>query len=400
MLLCLSVVKKLCLLSYFAVGVVAERYGEQLGQSLQNEIKSYSAGDLVLQGQFVLQRPLSATTEAATEFTVARGLDDDFQRTIKLGQGGFGTAWLATSMVNAEFEGGPVVEGQKVVVKLLPKDKAEGEIQGCELAMKLQKDSSKVRAQLYGAQGRYAQRLMRCFVHNYQDAEQQVEVVLEYGGARDLAKWLVAENPSQEQKESVLRQILEAVMYLSVQDPPLIHHDLKPENIVLQDDSEPPVATLVDFGTMFQATEDTMWESVPGTVGYIPPGISDGVPSFQQPVWSYDMYSTGKIAEFLKVGSMMAVVRLQSPDPQARPSPQLLLDGIKSEGEMDTNEKLAGELKEKASPDKLAPALVPGVAEQQVAGTPLPCCKDIVGIVKRRVMETDGKCRYDDASCQ
>jgi hypothetical protein len=65
-------------------------------------------------------------------------------------------------------------------------------------------------------------------------------------------------------------ELLEIMAYLHGLDPPVIHRDIKPDNIVLGDDGRP---SLVDFGAVREVVRLTMrgGSTIIGTYGYMPP---------------------------------------------------------------------------------------------------------------------------------
>jgi serine/threonine protein kinase len=69
---------------------------------------------------------------------------------------------------------------------------------------------------------------------------------------------------------SIASQILAILQYLQAQSPPLIHRDLKPHNIVRNDDGR---VFLVDFGAVQETYNNTLLAShtVAGTYGYMAP---------------------------------------------------------------------------------------------------------------------------------
>lgn len=72
----------------------------------------------------------------------------------------------------------------------------------------------------------------------------------------------------------VAGMILEILIYLHSQQPPIIHRDIKPGNILLSEDPDQLVSTvhLVDFGSVKSLSpSDGTTFSLVGTDGYIPP---------------------------------------------------------------------------------------------------------------------------------
>ena len=72
------------------------------------------------------------------------------------------------------------------------------------------------------------------------------------------------------QVRDIAVQILEILVYLHQQKPPLIHRDIKPQNIIRRDDGR---VFLVDFGAVQQTYHSTLARSstVVGTFGYMAP---------------------------------------------------------------------------------------------------------------------------------
>jgi serine/threonine protein kinase len=86
------------------------------------------------------------------------------------------------------------------------------------------------------------------------------------------------------------KQMLQAIAFLQMFDPPLIHHDLKPGNVCINDKEEIKV---IDWGgTMFGKTSN-MLEPAVATPLFTPPEVASGLQSFAAPWWSYDDYALG-----------------------------------------------------------------------------------------------------------
>jgi serine/threonine protein kinase len=68
----------------------------------------------------------------------------------------------------------------------------------------------------------------------------------------------------------IARQLLEILQYLHQQSPPLIHRDIKPHNIIRNDDGR---VFLVDFGAVQNVYQNTLLKgsTVAGTYGYMSP---------------------------------------------------------------------------------------------------------------------------------
>ncbi len=90
---------------------------------------------------------------------------------------------------------------------------------------------------------------------------------------------------SEERLETVAKSILDILIYLHSQEPPLIHRDIKPSNLIL---SEADEVYLIDFGAIqvYSGSEKSM--TVAGTFGYMPPEQFGG-----RAVPASDLYSLG-----------------------------------------------------------------------------------------------------------
>lgn len=115
--------------------------------------------------------------------------------------------------------------------------------------------------------------------HNY--------LVMEYIEGPDLRRWLTGEDGQAGSgplpQEQVLRytiQVCEVLEYLANRQPPVIHNDIKPGNVIV--DGNSGRAVLVDFGTAqtrflhVTGRPDGSRASLYGTVGYAAPELFQG----------------------------------------------------------------------------------------------------------------------------
>jgi len=95
-------------------------------------------------------------------------------------------------------------------------------------------------------------------------------------------------------------QLLEILVYLHSLTPPVIHRDIKPQNIILNEDGQ---IYLVDFGAVQDVYHNTVTggSTVVGTYGYMAPEQFRG-----QAVLSTDLYGLGTTLLFLLTGKSPA----------------------------------------------------------------------------------------------
>jgi serine/threonine-protein kinase len=197
----------------------------------------------------------------------------------RLGSGGQGTAYLAvdnqpaspsaTELVLKEYIL-PVHRGQQVLEQTVEKLRREADI--------LRKiDHPNI------------VRMLTEFVEDHRGY-----LVMEYVAGRSL-KALVAQEgklPEETVKKLAL-QICDILEYLHGKNPPIIHRDLTPDNLILQDDG---IVKLVDFNVAHQL-ESQATATVVGKHCYIPPEQFRG-----KPTPSSDIYAFGCTMFYLLTG--------------------------------------------------------------------------------------------------
>lgn len=96
---------------------------------------------------------------------------------------------------------------------------------------------------------------------------------------------------------AIMNQVLSALEYLHTQDPPVLHRDVKPENIKITPKGK---AVLVDFGVAkVSGQTSTLTRFLPGTPGYAPPEQYEGQVDTRSDVYScgatlYDLLTNQK----------------------------------------------------------------------------------------------------------
>jgi serine/threonine protein kinase len=101
---------------------------------------------------------------------------------------------------------------------------------------------------------------------------------------------------SEEDIKQIAEQVLDVLIYLHELKPPVIHRDIKPQNIILQPNRK---IALVDFGAVQDTYRNTQvgGSTVVGTYGYMPPEQFRG-----KAVPATDLYALGATILFLLTG--------------------------------------------------------------------------------------------------
>jgi len=102
--------------------------------------------------------------------------------------------------------------------------------------------------------------------------------------------------PKEAEVKAIARQVLEILIYLHTLVPPIIHRDIKPQNLIRREDGK---VYLVDFGTVQHIVRNpqSFVSTFVGSVGYMPPEQLRG-----QTVFASDLYSLGATLLFLLTG--------------------------------------------------------------------------------------------------
>jgi len=98
-----------------------------------------------------------------------------------------------------------------------------------------------------------------------------------------------------------MRQLCEALQYLHGQDPPVVHRDLKPDNVLLDEHDR---VMLIDFGIAKEASDDTATRTIGRAVshGFSPPEQVLGTGTDARS----DVYALGAIQYYCLTGDMPA----------------------------------------------------------------------------------------------
>jgi tRNA A-37 threonylcarbamoyl transferase component Bud32 len=220
----------------------------------------------------------------------------------QIGGGGQGTAYVAVDK-NADTAAGAPSD---VVLKeyILPVHRGQSILQAT--VQKLEQEAAILRKIDHG----HIVKLLDSFVEDHRGY-----LVMEYVLGKSLKDIVMQQGP---QSEAVVidlaRQICDVLSYLHSQDPPIIHRDLTPDNLILQDDG---ILKLVDFNVAHQL-ESAATATVVGKHCYIPPEQFRGKPTQQS-----DVYAFGCTLHYLLTG--------QEPEPLSVSKPKSINDAVSQE---------------------------------------------------------------------
>lgn len=133
------------------------------------------------------------------------------------------------------------------------------------------------------------------FVDEYEDAA-TVCIVREYIEGTPLDKYVSLHNLSQAQIVALCVELCDILSYLHGQEPPVIHRDIKPRNIIIKDNGK---LALIDFDSarVYDSNAETDTQFI-GTRTYAPPEQY----GFSQTDCRADIYSLGVLLCFLFTG--------------------------------------------------------------------------------------------------
>lgn len=140
-------------------------------------------------------------------------------------------------------------------------------------------------------------------------------LILEHITGRSLRKIVDEQGPmGNEQALSLAKQMCTILEYLHSLEPPLVHRDFAPDNLILNDDG---ILKLIDFNVAHQRQSHTV-ATVVGKHAYLPPEQFRG-----KPVPQSDIYAMGATIHFLLTG--------EDPEPVSESHPILQNSIVASE---------------------------------------------------------------------
>ncbi|MDR2547850.1 MAG: serine/threonine protein kinase [Lachnospiraceae bacterium] len=134
-------------------------------------------------------------------------------------------------------------------------------------------------------------------VYDFLTDESGQYMVIEYVRGITLADYIKEKGVmSYSEALVLLNKLIEAVIYLHSFIPPIVHSDLKPENIIIMGDGQ---IKLIDFGTAFIRYDKSVRSYIAGTPGFSAPELMKSRGIAEE---TADIYSLGAIFYFILGG--------------------------------------------------------------------------------------------------
>jgi ankyrin repeat protein len=188
----------------------------------------------------------------STKLAIDSIIDDRYQLVELLGEGGSGSTYRAMRLA----------DGATVAIKILSLRHLNDWKQ-----LELFEREAKVLAQISHPQiPKYLE-----YFHVDTPDNRAFYIVQQLAPGRSLTDWVQSGwRGTESEVRDLASQLLEILQYLQHQSPPLIHRDLKPHNIIRNDDGR---VFLVDFGAVQDVYHNTLLKgcTVAGTFGYMAP---------------------------------------------------------------------------------------------------------------------------------
>jgi len=144
-------------------------------------------------------------------------------------------------------------------------------------------------------------------------------LVLEHIDGASLRQLVQAEGKlAESQAHELATQMCEILAYLHAQEPPVVHRDFTPDNLILSKDG---TLKLIDFNVA-QQQESTTTGTVVGKQAYLPPEQFRGQPCTQS-----DIYGFGATLYYLLTGQEPVPISCSRPQ-TLEPSVSLLMDAV------------------------------------------------------------------------
>lgn len=127
-------------------------------------------------------------------------------------------------------------------------------------------------------------------IYDIEEWEDGFGIVEEYIQGESLTSYFLSKNPKKEEIILFMLQLCELLCYLHKRTPPLLHLDLKPDNLLIYEGK----VYLVDFGSALRKGANDGRTPLTGTPGYAAPECYQGEADARS-----DIYSAGKLLAYM-----------------------------------------------------------------------------------------------------
>ncbi|MDE7328008.1 MAG: serine/threonine protein kinase [Lachnospiraceae bacterium] len=131
-------------------------------------------------------------------------------------------------------------------------------------------------------------------IYDIEEGKEGFCIVEEYIQGESLTSYCLSKNPEKEEIIEFMLQLCGLLKYLHGRTPPMLHLDLKPDNLLVNGGK----LYLIDFGSALHKKADGKREALTGTPGYAAPECYRGEADVRS-----DIYSAGKLLDFMVSGS-------------------------------------------------------------------------------------------------
>lgn len=133
----------------------------------------------------------------------------------------------------------------------------------------------------------------------YEDQDVLYLVTNLFTGNELLLKVLLSNGLGSEEAIYLGHRLLLILNYLEQKQ--IIHHDIKPQNLIFRDSSETSDMCLIDFGLAAKVSRENLCHEVNGTKGFMAPEVAQGLPHDTRA----DVYSAGILIYFMLTAEML-----------------------------------------------------------------------------------------------
>ena len=115
-------------------------------------------------------------------------------------------------------------------------------------------------------------------------------LITDFCEAGNLAKYYKSNNVDFAEKVKIGRQCAGAIAFLHNMEPPMLHRDIKPGNVLIKMEEGTSRVKMADFGLAQSSDKKTVFSTVGGSMQYMSPELFSSSPKYRK---SIDVFSLG-----------------------------------------------------------------------------------------------------------